>query len=210
MKQGRIKIDENRCVGCGKCATACAAGVIKIINGKAKLIAPDHCDGLGVCIGHCPHDAITIMEPGAIIHHAAETLASSHCNCPSMQHHDLTEQNSTNTLQNWPIQLALVPATAAFLKNKELIIAADCTAFASAEIRAFLNPNSALLIACPKLDNRDYEEKLTQIIQNANPSKITVLRMEVPCCSALTSMVQTALCQAKQHVELVEQIILIK
>lgn len=204
MQKQIIKIDESRCTGCGNCATACAGGAIKIVNGKAKLVAAEYCDGLGNCIGHCPHGALTIGDCEILANKQSEI--ESPCQCPSMQYYQLTDNN---TLPNWPIQLALIPATASFLKNKELIIAADCTAFASPQIRAIFSPQTAMLIGCPKLDTtHNYIEKLTHIFQNANPQKVTVLRMEVPCCSMLTKMVQTALTLAqKTNIEFTEQIV---
>lgn len=183
MKRKIIHIDENLCNGCSQCVTACAESAIKIINGKAKIISDQYCDGLGHCLGHCPTGALTIVEREAEAFQQPEKKPS-HCQCPSLNNH----------LPNWPIQLSLVPPQAEFLKNKEIVIAADCTAFSAPNIHQLLSKNSALLIGCPKLDDaRGYIEKLTQIFQNADPLKVTVIRMEVPCCRALSTITQSAL-----------------
>ena len=195
MKKKIIQIDESLCNGCGKCTTACAMEAIKIIDGKAKLVSEQYCDGLGNCLDHCPTGALKIVERES--GSCKKQQERTPCECKTADKYHVDKKNSN--LQNWPIQLSLVPAKADFLKNKELIVAADCTAFALSNIKELLPDNSALLIGCPKLDNaHNYIEKLTQILRNASLTQITVVRMEVPCCSALSAITQSAISLANK------------
>ena len=213
MKRKIIKIDEELCNGCGNCVTACAESAIKIVDGKAKLISDQYCDGLGVCIGHCPTGALEIIEREADEfqlpeEHAAEQNSFSACQCPSLNSNAISNKISCCSLQSWPIQLMLIPESAAFLQDKELVIAADCTAFAMFNIKELVPENAALVIGCPKLDDaQGYVTKLANIFQNAHTKKVTVLRMEVPCCSGLTAITEAAIANSGLEVILVERII---
>ena len=206
-----IKIDEEKCDGCGECVPSCVEGAIQIIDGKARLVSETYCDGLGACLGECPMDAITIEEREApefagieAVKHATrgKVIQPVH-SCPStrIMTFDLTEANKDkpversqpSTLSNWPVQLTLVPPHAPFLKGADLLLVADCVPFAYPEFHRDYLQGKVLLIACPKLD--DYEahlEKLTQVLRLANPRSITVLRMEVPCCGSLTNLARQA------------------
>lgn len=177
-----IKIDTEKCNGCGLCATACHEGAIAIVNQKAKLIHDHYCDGLGDCLPTCPTGAITFEEREAAAYdkNAVE------------QH--LKQSNSYESeLKQWPVQIKLVPVNAPYFNNSHLLIAADCTAFAYGNFHYEFIRNHITLIGCPKLDTVDYSEKLTQIIQSNTIQTITVVRMEVPCCSGIKNAVFTAL-----------------
>ncbi|OFZ82723.1 MAG: hypothetical protein A2583_05110 [Bdellovibrionales bacterium RIFOXYD1_FULL_53_11] len=195
LKRKIIKIDEDKCDGCGICANACHEGAIKIIGGKAKLVRESHCDGLGACIGHCPLDAITIEEREAdAFDEAPDPLP---CGCPGTAMRSLkppapdTSQRSCcneqpSSLGHWPVQLKLVPVHAPFLKNADLLVCADCVPFAVADFHPRYLEGRSVLVGCPKLDDLGfYKEKLKQVFAAANPSRITVLRMEVPCCGGI-------------------------
>jgi Pyruvate/2-oxoacid:ferredoxin oxidoreductase delta subunit len=206
-----IKIDEEKCNGCGECVPSCIEGAIQVVDGKARLVSETYCDGLGACLGECPMDAITIEEREApefdeiaAMTHAAQAKVKEPVHaCPSTRlmsfgRHPAVEETPTektrlSMLANWPVQLTLVPPHAPFLKGSDLLLAADCVPFVYPDFhRAFLT-GKALLIACPKLD--DYEahlHKLTQIFKQARPRSVTVLRMEVPCCGGLTHLVSQA------------------
>ena len=218
-----IRIDEEKCDGCGQCAEACHEGAIRIIDGKAKLVSDSYCDGLGACIGQCPRGALTIEEREAAPFDEAAALAqagrpkkpeaapkspeaaSLGCGCPGSAARDLRQSQSSGTLQNrpsepmesrlsnWPVQLRLVPENAPYLKGADLLIAADCTAFAYPDIHRRFMRNKVTLIGCPKLDEGDYAEKLTAILQANDIKSVTVLRMEVPCCGGIANAVMRAL-----------------
>jgi NAD-dependent dihydropyrimidine dehydrogenase PreA subunit len=211
-----VKINEALCNGCGNCIISCAEGALKIIDGKARLVSEKYCDGLGNCL-NCPQGAITIEErPAEDFDEAAvaEHLQSKQseeiqpCVCPSAsirQFGDsakiecpaavLTEAMNKSRLGHWPVQMALVPPTAPFLKDADLVLSAHCVPFAYAGFhRDFLNDNTALLVACPKLDNyQAHLEKLTAILQQSGAKSLTVLHMEVPCCSGLVQMAKQAI-----------------
>jgi len=168
-----IKIDEDKCNGCGACATACHEGAIEMVNGKAKLTKEDYCDGLGDCLPVCPTDAITFIE------------RESSENKPTTQ--------SISQLANWPVQLKLVPVSAPYFNQVNLLIAADCTAYTYSNFHQEFIQNHITLIGCPKLDAIDYTEKLIQIIINNKIKSVTVTRMEVPCCRGIENAVLRAL-----------------
>lgn len=213
MKRNIIEINEDLCNGCGQCVTACAEGAIKMINGKAKLVSDMYCDGLGTCIGHCPTGALKIIEreaPEFDLQKTEEYLAAKKekaspppkpsvpCGCPSLQNIDAQKQKRAGSLQSWPIQIALVSPYATFLKGCDLVIAADCTAFAMSDLRDRMPEDAIYLIGCPKLDDGNaYVEKLAHIFKENKPRSITVPRMEVPCCSGLTMIVQQAIAQSE-------------
>ena len=169
-----IQIDEEKCNGCGVCANACHEGAIEMIDGKAKLTREDYCDGLGDCLPGCPTGAITFEEREAPAYDQAAVLAAK-------------------KLSQWPVQIKLVPVTAPYYEDANLLIAADCTAYAYGNFHADFIRKHITLIGCPKLDNVDYTEKLTQIIANNNIKSVTIVRMEVPCCGGIEHAVKNAL-----------------
>jgi len=208
-----IKIDEQKCNGCGDCALACAEGAIKIVDGKARLISERYCDGLGACIGECPQGALTVEEresvefdQEAVEQHLAEQTVKKppQFSCPSsaVMHFPVKEENTTETkvpqaksrLTNWPVQLSLVPADAPFLKGSDLLLVADCVPFAYAGFHQDFLGGHAVIIACPKLDDYEsHQKRLTDIMRSADIKSLTVVHMEVPCCSGLVHMTREAL-----------------
>ena len=169
-----IHIDEEKCNGCGACVTACHEGAIGLVNGKAKLMRDDYCDGFGDCLPGCPGSAMRqFHREQAAAPAAAAPLQSQ--------------------LAQWPCQIKLVPVNAPYFDGAKLLIAADCTAYAYANIHEEFMKGHVTLIGCPKLDAVDYSEKLTEIIRNNNIKSVTVLRMEVPCCGGLEHAAVTAL-----------------
>jgi NAD-dependent dihydropyrimidine dehydrogenase PreA subunit len=211
-----VKINEDLCNGCGACIISCAEGALKIIDGKAKLISEKYCDGLGNCL-NCPQGAITIEEREAddfdemavekhLKSKEIETKSAGGCPFANVKQFDnlsniacpaavITEAINKSRLGHWPVQLALVPPTAPFLKDADLVLAADCVPFAYAGFhREFLGENIALLVACPKLDNfQVHQEKLNAILKQSGIKSLTVLHMEVPCCSGLVHMAKQAI-----------------
>ena len=210
-----IKIDENRCNGCGACAAACHEGAIEIIDGKAVLTREDYCDGLGDCLPQCPANAISFEEREAPAYDEAAVLAAkqkktkeqdikiSHAGCPGTQvrqmAHPKTESSPSHTLAGvsqlgqWPCQIKLAPVNAPYFSGAKLLIAADCTAYAYANVHEDFMKGKITLIGCPKLDSVDYSEKLTEIIRNNDIKSVTILRMEVPCCGGLEAAAKKAL-----------------
>ncbi len=207
-----IKIDEDKCVGCGLCVNACHEGAIGMVDGKAKLLRDDYCDGLGNCLPVCPTEAITFEEREAEAFDEAavkanmenkkpETLA---CGCPGTQSKSLKREGcceaapekatSVEThLNQWPVQIKLVPPNAPYFDNANLLVAADCTAFAYGNFHTEYMKNKITVIGCPKLDEGDYSEKLTAILKMNNIKSVTVARMEVPCCGGIENAVKAAL-----------------
>ncbi len=209
-----VKIDEEKCDGCGLCVPSCAEGAIQVINGKARLVSEIYCDGLGACLGECPMGAITIEErvadafdEKATEQHLAEkeTEPSIPCGCPSARvaqfEREIPGPSFTSEgpaprsyLAHWPVQLTLVPPKAPFLQGTDLLLAADCAPFAYANFHQDFLKDHSLLIACPKLDNMDaHVKKLTDILQQSSVKSLTVLHMEVPCCFGLVFMAKQAL-----------------
>ncbi len=175
-----IQIDQDKCNGCGLCATACHEGAIGMVDGKATLLRDDYCDGLGDCLPACPTGAITFVEREAAAYDEAAVKAKQE-----------------PRLNNWPVQIKLVPVNAPYFDNANLLIAADCTAYAYGNSnepfhKKFIR-NHVTLIGCPKLDAVDYSEKLTSIIANNDIKSVTVVRMEVPCCGGIEFAVKKAL-----------------
>ena len=199
-----IKIDQTKCNGCGACASACHEGAIEMVNGKAQLTREDYCDGFGDCLPACPVDAITFEMREAPAYNEEAVLASKAKKsfvCPGSRVKAINKKevycepniNCVSELPSWPVQIKLVPVNAPYFNGAKLLVAADCTAFAYASIHQDFIKDHITLIGCPKLDNIDYAEKLTQIIKNNNIVNISVLRMEVPCCGGLENAVKRAL-----------------
>jgi Fe-S-cluster-containing hydrogenase component 2 len=218
-----IKIDKEKCNGCGLCVNACHEGAIAMVDGKAELIRDDYCDGLGNCLPVCPTGAITFEEREAAAFDEAaveenmkkkqeaerqQQQPSLACGCPGTQARALKRESAPqNTpgpaqtqsakaesqLQQWPVQIKLVPVNAPYFDGANLLIAADCTAYAYANFHSDFIKNHITVIGCPKLDEGDYSEKLTAILANNNIKSVTVVRMEVPCCGGIQNAAITAL-----------------
>jgi len=204
-----IKIDESKCNGCGACAAACHEGAIEMINGVAKLTREDYCDGLGDCLPACPANAITFEEreapaydEAAVQQAKAKKLgAKLPCGCPGSQSKAIKRESAPaaktischSQLAQWPCQIKLVPVNAPYFEDANLLIAADCTAFAYGSFHQDFIRNHITLIGCPKLDEGDYAEKLTAIIANNNIKSVKVVRMEVHCCGGIENAVKRAL-----------------
>ncbi len=230
-----VKIDEDKCNGCGLCVPACAEGAIQIIDGKAKLLADNLCDGLGACLGHCPQDAILIEKRSAdefdeeaveehLGHKPAAPAAAPHQGhggghghghgggCPSarLMSFDKAKKESAeeggqraSQLRQWPVQMHLVPPSAPFLKEADLLLAADCVPFAYADFHKDYLKDRALLIGCPKLDDgQAYLQKLTAILTQNDIRSLTVAHMEVPCCSGLIAIARQALAACGKEIPL--------
>ena len=209
-----IHIDEEKCNGCGACASACHEGAIGMVNGKAKLLRDDYCDGLGDCLPACPTGAITFVEREAAAYDEAAVLAAkakkgaapaahAHGGCPGKRlvRFDPSRDapaaapqgTAVSRLAQWPCQLRLVPVNAPYFDGAKLLIAADCAAYAYARLHEDFMRGKITLIGCPKLDEADYAAKLTDIIKANNIVSVTVVRMEVPCCGGLEQAAKTAL-----------------
>ena len=204
-----IRIDEEKCNGCGACANACHEGAIEMINGKAKLTKENYCDGLGDCLPACPANAISFEEREAPAYDEAAVKASKEtksaplaCGCPgtqarAIQRKDVTAPADLHTVESqlsqWPVQIKLVPVKAPYFDGAKLLVAADCTAFAYGNFHNDFIRNRITLIGCPKLDSVDYSEKLAEILKNNDIRSVTVVRMEVPCCGGIENAVKQAL-----------------
>ncbi len=215
MLRNIITIGKEKCVGCGLCVNACHEGAIGMVDGKAELLRDDYCDGLGNCLPVCPTNAITFEQREALAFdedavrsnkgkNQPEKLA---CGCPGTQSKTLNRAHENKSvvkdynittempsmLNQWPVQLKLVPVNAPYFNNAHLLIAADCSAFAYGDFHNKFIKNKVTLIGCPKLDEGDYSEKITAILKSNNIKSVTVVRMEVPCCGGLSNAVITAL-----------------
>ncbi len=227
MKRKIIRIDEEKCNGCGLCVPACAEGAIGIIDGKARLAAEKYCDGLGACLGECPQDALTIIEADA---EAFDLQAAAHmktlkpaplpeapampCGCPSTLIQlfpsatacektgpPVAQNRPASALSHWPVQIRLAPPTAPFLKNADLLVTADCAPVACAGFHQDFLTGKAVLIGCPKFDDvAAYVEKFTEIFQRNAIRSVTVLVMEVPCCQGLPVIIRKAMNQSGQEI----------
>ena len=208
-----IQIDEDRCNGCGACASACHEGAIAMVDGKARLIRDDYCDGLGDCLPACPVDAIHFVEreaaaydEAAVKAHLARRVQEKPlaCGCPGTHSHTLDRTDRrperaedqaaiSSQLRQWPVQIKLAPVNAPYFDGADLLIAATCSAFAYGDFHRDFIRGRITLVGCPKLDGVDYAEKLAEIIRNNDVKSVTVVRMEVPCCGGLELMVKNAL-----------------
>lgn len=209
MKRKIIKIDEEKCNGCGLCAQACHEGAIGMVDGKAKLLREDYCDGLGDCLPACPVGAISFEEREAPAYDeqavkaakAAKAQAPLPCGCPGTQSKRIERRapapldrcESESELGQWPVQIKLVPVRAPYFEGANLLVAADCTAYAYGNFHARFIRNRVTLIGCPKLDEGDYAGKLTAILQNNEIKSLTVVRMKVPCCGGIENAAKRAL-----------------
>jgi NAD-dependent dihydropyrimidine dehydrogenase PreA subunit len=216
-KRSIVRIDEEKCTGCGDCVPACAEGAIRIIDGKARLVADNLCDGLGACLGDCPAGAITIEERDAdAFDEAAVTAVAAHGHghmggCPGSRVMTFERPASEpgvgagpqpSELRHWPVQLHLVSPRAPYFRGTDLLLAADCTAFAVGDFHSKHLKGRALAIACPKLDDGHdvYLEKLVALIDEASVNTITVMIMEVPCCGGLLELARDAAARASRKV----------
>ena len=208
-----IKIDEDACNGCGLCAAACHEGAIGMVDGKAKLLRDDYCDGLGNCLPVCPTGAISFEEREAAEYDEAAVLANMAkaaqkqpetlaCGCPGTQSRSFQRETvqqaveapaMESQLRQWPVQIKLVPVNAPYFNGANLLIAADCAAYAYGDFHNRYMKNKVTIIGCPKLDEGDYSEKLTAILQHNQIKSVTVVRMEVPCCGGIEHAVIRAL-----------------
>lgn len=207
-----IQIDEEKCNGCGLCVGACHEGAITLVNGKARLLRDEYCDGLGDCLPACPADAISFVErealpydENAVLENMKQKTGEGGCSClGSAPRHfagtmpqagkgaDSEASAAPSCLGQWPVQIKLVTPLASFLANADVLIAADCTAFAYGNFHADFMRGKVTLIGCPKLDAIDYSEKLTAILQQNDIRSLTVTRMNVPCCAGIASAAATA------------------
>lgn len=183
-----IKIDKEKCNGCGICADACHEGAIGMVEGKAELLRDDYCDGLGDCLPACPAGAISFEEREAAAYDETAVEERMAAKKAAAAPHPAVSQ-----LSQWPVQIKLAPVNAPYFDNAKLLIAADCTAYAYAAFHSDFIAGRITLVGCPKLDAVDYSEKLTAIIANNNIKDVTVVRMEVPCCGGIEQAVKTAL-----------------
>ena len=201
-----ITIDEEKCNGCGLCAKACHEGAISMVDGKAKLLREDYCDGLGDCLPACPMNAISFEEREAPAYNEAAVLAAKKakeeklpCGCPGSACQSSQREDSgvatlvPSQLRNFPVQLKLAPVNAPCFDGADLLIAADCTAYAYGSFHSKFMKDKVTLIGCPKLDSPSYADKLTQIFALNDIRSVTVTRMTVPCCGGLPFAVKTAL-----------------
>ena len=239
LKRNIIEINEELCNGCGQCVPDCAEGSLKIINGKARLVADNLCDGLGACLGSCPTGALQIVERVADsfdekaveeylaleknqASHPATNQPPMHSGCPSSRLQSFIEPspcqmanqpkqqagNGNSLLSHWPVQIRLVPPTAPFLRNAHLLIAADCTAVSARNFQETYVQGKVVLMGCPKFDDAEsYVQRFTEILKTSEIQSITVLIMEVPCCSSMLSLLAKAVLQAQTSIA-IEQITL--
>ena len=192
MKRRVIHIDQDKCNGCGACASACHEGAIGMVNGKARLMRDDYCDGLGDCLPACPTNAITFVEREAAPYDEAAVQANKAA-LQAGKAVDTAFAPTVSRLQQWPVQIKLAPVNAPYFNGAQLLIAADCTAYAYAGFHEKFMKGHVTLIGCPKLDAIDYSEKLTEIFRNNDIRSISVVRMEVPCCGGLEMATRKAL-----------------
>ena len=215
-----IHIDEEKCNGCGKCVHACHEGAIDLVNGKARLMREHYCDGLGDCLPSCPSGAITFEEREAPAYDEAAVKAAqaakpaAHTGCPGSRIRQMAAKAPaaagepvSGQLTNWPVQIKLAPTAGPTFAGRDLLIAADCTAYTYGDFHRRFLSGRTLLIGCPKLDMVDYSEKLTAIFRGNDIRSVTLLRMEVPCCGGLEHAVKTALAASGKDIPLTVQVV---
>jgi len=220
IKRKIIEIDREKCDSCGRCIINCPEQAIRIVGGKAQIVKDFYCDGLGACIGSCPRDAIKILEKEAeaydeekTVEHIKETkpeMLDMHLDHMKKHGQQLHSDQCCHVVPsgNWPIQIHLISPSAPNLKNTDLLVAADCTAFKYVDFHKEFAKDRVLLIGCPKLDDaEEYVKKLTEILSQTDIKSIKIVRMEVPCCFGLTYIVQRAMSQAKKDIPFEEIII---
>lgn len=219
-----IEINEELCDGCGQCVPDCAEGSLQIIDGKARLVADKLCDGLGACLGSCPTGALQIIEreADAFDEQAVEEYLASLKNtpasppqqgCPSARLQTLqpsspcqqanmpASNDSCSALSHWPVQIRLIPASAPFLQHSDLLIAADCTAVSYPRIQQDYIAGRVVMMGCPKFDDQElYTQRFTEIFQSAHLRSLTILIMEVPCCSSMVHLVKKAYDAVKPNI----------
>ena len=214
-----ININEEKCNGCGLCADACHEGAIGMIDGKAKLLRDDYCDGLGDCLPVCPTGAISFEEREAaaydevVVKKRMEEMKKQKeklpCGCPGSQSKEIKREHNVHKIElgvkkemlreavsclsQWPVQIKLAPINAPYFNGAKLLIAADCTAYAYAKFHEDFIKGHVTLIGCPKLDEGDYSEKLTEIIKNNDIKSVKIVKMEVPCCKGIERAAITAM-----------------
>jgi ferredoxin len=223
-----INIDEDKCNGCGQCVVDCAEAALRVVNGKARLIKEIYCDGLGACLGSCPTGALTVVQRESAPFD--ETATEKHMEaargkkeavhaCPGARTIDFTSpehevgavSDASPELTNWPVQLKLVATNAPYFNGEDLLLAADCTAFAAANFHGRFIKGKKVLIACPKLDDAQYYlQKLTEIFRENAIKSISVVRMEVPCCGGLSYVVKQAITASGKDIPYNEVVIGIK
>lgn len=215
-----IHIDEEKCNGCGKCVHACHEGAIDLVDGKARLMREHYCDGLGDCLPSCPTGAITFEEREAPAYDEAAVKAAqaakpaAHTGCPGSRIRQMAAKAPaaagepvSGQLTNWPVQIKLAPTAGPTFAGRDLLIAADCTAYTYGDFHRRFLSGRTLLIGCPKLDMVDYSEKLTAIFRGNDIRSVTLLRMEVPCCGGLEHAVKTALAASGKDIPLTVQVV---
>jgi Pyruvate/2-oxoacid:ferredoxin oxidoreductase delta subunit len=223
-----VKIDEEKCTGCGLCIPNCAEGALQIVDGKAKLITDKFCDGLGACLGHCPEDAITVIEREAeefdekaveaFLHKkegskpqpqpqpepvfmGCPSSRAMHFKVPEVQTETVSTTLSISQLTQWPVQLKLVPINAPYFQDADLLIAADCVPFAYPDFHRDFLKGKALVVGCPKLDDiQFYKEKLTEIFKTNSIKSVAVPYMEVPCCFGLVKVTEDAIAASGKNI----------
>lgn len=215
-----VKIDQDKCDGCGLCATACAEGAIEIVDGKAHLVSESYCDGLGACLGECPRGAITIerrqaspFDSEAVEKHRQEAAPAPPlaCGCPGTMARQTRPRSAAaaadaggpaeSELTHWPVQLRLVPPDAAFLQDADLLIVADCVPFALADFHRRFLRGKCVVIGCPKLDDAPYyANKLAGLLRTSRVRSLKVIHMEVPCCGGLVRIARAALAESGRDI----------
>jgi ferredoxin len=223
-----INIDEEKCVGCGNCITSCAEGALAMVDGKARLVSDSFCDGLAACLKECPYGAISIVEREAAdfdkeavhkhLHEKKKSVEKTACSCPgsavreikkspvNSKASDVTRQEPM--LTHWPVQLALVPAGAKFLENRNAVLIADCVPFTYPNLHQDFLKDHSVLVACPKLDDAaEHQQKLSEILEKSRVKSLTVVRMEVPCCGGLSHIAQNAIQASGKQIPFKEVVI---